>query len=588
MLSPRYLEGLADEIVAIYSQLETDILQQMAGRLQRLGQITDKTEWQAQLLAELGTLRPAIDKIIKNYSAEVQAEIMRVWKEAMERNTANDNVIFSKELGRTMSENQAQALLSLIQKNYSDLSRLTLTTAQEAEQIFVEEANRAFMLTYSGAGNYNTAMKESSVRLAKNGITTVHYNNGKPVRRSIESAVRMNVLTAVNHSAANMTLNNCQQLGCDLVEVSAHQGARPEHAALQGKVYSLSGTHPDYPPFSVCGLGSATGICGINCRHSFYPYFPDSERHYTQKDLDKLEDEQVEWEGEKLGRYEAEQKLRHIERQIRHYKREAVVSKAAGIDDTASRVKLGQWQAKARAFTKATGLKRDSSREYIGVDGAQPRGLSETVTGYSENEKQAQIIKRLDNARKKVVANMEVGKPMNFQQADGGAPNPNYKKGGGYIKNCQTCVVAYELRRRGYNVEALPKYKGSMLDVLSYNTRLAWVDRTTGKTPDYIIPAQPTCIKAFDWLKHNIKSNNRYTIQFVWKKEAAGHIVHLFKNSKGVLSIYDPQSGINTLGNNAVLEYLKEVRPSTIKLIDVENCDINMNVANKILQGAKK
>lgn len=410
MLSPRYLEGLADEIVAIYSQLETDILQQMAGRLQRLGQITDKTRWQAQLLAELGTLRPAIDKITKNYSAEVQAEIMRVWKEAMERNTANDNVIFSKELGRTMSENQAQALLSLIQKNYSDLSRLTLTTAQEAEKIFVEEANRAFMLTYSGAGNYNTAMKESSVRLAKNGITTVHYNNGKPVRRSIESAVRMNVLTAVNHSAANMTLNNCQQLGCDLVEVSAHQGARPEHAAWQGKVYSLSGTHPDYPPFSVCGLGSATGICGINCRHSFYPYFPDSERHYTQKDLDKLEDEQVEWEGEKLDRYEAEQKLRHIERQIRHYKREAVVSKAAGIDDTASRIKLGQWQAKARAFTKATGLKRDSSREYIGVDGAQPRGLkakeqtggaSGGILDKSDEEQQAYAKRAYETIRKK-------------------------------------------------------------------------------------------------------------------------------------------------------------------------------------------
>ena len=62
---------------------------------------------------------------------------------------------------------------------------------------------------------------------------------------------------------------------------------------------------------------------------------------------------------------------------------------------------------------------------------------------------------------------------MNFQQADGGAPNPNYKKGGGYTTNCQTSVVAYKMHRRGYNVEALSNFKGSMLKVLSHDTRLA-------------------------------------------------------------------------------------------------------------------
>ena len=183
---------------------------------------------------------------------------------------------------------------------------------------------------------------------------------------------------------------------------------------------------------------------------------------------------------------------------------------------------------------------------------------------------------------------MKQGKPMNFQQADGGAPNPNYKKGSGYKTNCQTCVVAYELRRRGYDVEALANFKGSMIDVLSHNTSLAWVDRATGKAPTYIIPAQPTCTKSFDWIKQNIKAKNRYTIEFVWKNETNGHIVHLFKNDKGLLSIYDPQNGINTRGDNAVLDYLKDVRPSTIKLLDVQNYDINMNVVNKILQGAKK
>lgn len=480
-------------------------------------------------------------------------------------------------------------MLSTIQKCHSDLSRLTLTTAATSQQQFVQEANRVYMMTQSGAFDYDTAMKDAADALAKRGITTVQYENGKPVTRSIESAVRMNILTSVSQTAANMTLNNCEVLDCDLVETSAHIGARPEHEEWQGQIFSRSGSSEKYRPFSVCGLGSPTGICGINCRHSFHPYFEGMERHYTQDDLDEMAGEKVSFNGKEMTRYEGEQKLRGMERKIRAYKRRSLTQEAAGVDNTEARRKLGEWQSAAREFTRQTGIARDSAREYVGTPtGKQPRGIPETIAGYSDNLKKAQEIKRLDNARNKVIADIEQGKPMNFQQADGGAPNPNFKKGGGYATNCQTSVVAYELRRRGYDVEALPKYKGSMLEVLSYDTRLAWVDRKTGKKPDYILPAQQTCQKAFDWIKENLKQQNRYTIQFQWKNRFAAHIVHIYKNTKNILSIYDPQNGVNKFGDNAVLEYLKGVRPSTIKLLDVQNYDINMNVINKIVQRTKR
>lgn len=583
MLSPRYLDGLSDEIIEIYSQLETDILQDMARRIARLGKITDATRWQAQMLAESGGLQEHIRKTLKKYDTKTVRAVTAVYKEALEKNAANDNRIFAEALGRTISAPNAQAMLSTIQKCHSDLSRLTLTTAATSQQQFVREANRVYMNVQSGAFDYDTAMEDAADALAKRGITTVQYENGRPVTRTIESAVRMNILTSINQTAANQTLSNAEELGVEKFEVTAHIGARPEHEAWQGKIYTKQEL------YSVCELGEAGGLCGINCRHSFYPYFEGMEKHYTQDDLDEMAGEKVTYNGHEMTRYEAEQRERQIERNIRAYKRKALTEEAAGADSTAARRKLGEWQAAARDFTKQTGIERDSAREYIGTGGKpQPKGIPETIAGYSDNLKKAQEIKRLDRARNKVIADMEQGKPMNFQQADGGAPNPNFKKGGGYITNCQTSVVAYELRRRGYDVEALPKYKGSMLDVLSHNTRLAWVDRETGRIPDYILPKQPTCAKSFDWLKENIKANNRYTIEFQWKSKAIGHIVHIFKNADGVLSIYDPQNGINTRGDSAVLAYLKDVRPNTIKLLDVENYDINMNVVNKILQGARK
>src|SRR5574344_1138287 len=373
MLSPRYLDGLSDEIVEIYSQLESDILQDMARRIARLGKITDMTKWQAQVLAESGGLKKNIGRILAKYDRAIVKQVKDTFTEALETSAKNDNRIFKAATGRTVSAPNAQAMLSTIQKCHSDLSRLTLTTAATTQTEFVQQANRVYMNVQSGAFDYDTSMKDAADELAKRGITTVQYENGKPVTRTIESAVRMNILTSINQTAANQTLNNAEELGVEKFEVTAHIGARPEHEAWQGKIYTKKEL------YSVCGLGSVTGICGINCKHSFYPYFEGMAEHYTEKDLDEMASEEVSYNGQKMTRYEGEQKLRGVERNIRHYKRQALTEEAAGVDNTKACRKLGEWQAAARDFTKQTGIQRDSAREYIGTGGKpQPRGIKPT------------------------------------------------------------------------------------------------------------------------------------------------------------------------------------------------------------------
>lgn len=381
MLPPRYLDGLSDEIIEIYSQLEADILQDMARRIARVGKITDATKWQAQMLAEAGGLKKNISRILAKYDKAIVKQVKDTFTEAMETSAKNDNRIFKAATGRTVSAPNAQQMLSTIQKCHSDLSRLTLTTAATTQTQFVREANRVYMNVQSGAFDYDTAMKDAADELAKRGITTVQYENGRPVTRSIESAVRMNIITSVNQTAANQTLSNCEELDCDLVETSAHIGARPEHEEWQGQIFSRSGNNKKYRPFSVCELGSVTGICGINCKHSFYPYFEGMAEHYTEKELDEMASEEVSYNGQKMTRYEGEQKLRGIERNIRHYKRQALTEEAAGVDNTKARRKLGEWQAAARDFTKQTGIERDRAREYIGTKtGKQPRGIEPRQT----------------------------------------------------------------------------------------------------------------------------------------------------------------------------------------------------------------
>ncbi len=376
MLSPRYLDGLADEIADIYAQLEADILQDMARRIARLGKITEATQWQAALLAETGALKKNIRRILKKYDPAIVKEIEAVYNDALIKNARADNMIFKEALGHGVSDINAQIMLASIQKTHSDLSRLTITTAYTSETMFVQQANNAYMQVTTGAFDYDRAMENACDNLAAEGITSVQYRNGRPVRLQIEPAVRMNILTGVNQTASAMTMNNCEELGVDLVETTAHIGARPEHEEWQGQVFSLSGTHPKYRPFSVCGLGTITGICGINCRHSYYPYFEGFEKHYTQDDLDEMAKQEVSYNGQKMTRYEGEEKLRYIERNIRGYKRRALVQEAGGVDSTRARRKLGEWQQKARDFTEQTGIERDRAREFIGTaDGKQPKGI---------------------------------------------------------------------------------------------------------------------------------------------------------------------------------------------------------------------
>ena len=376
MLSPRYLEGISDELVEIYAQLEADILQDMARRIARLGKVTEATKWQAQLLAEIGALKKRVYALLKKYAPAIQKEIKAIYNDALIKNARADNRIFTEALGHGVSDINAQVMLASIKKTYSDLSRLTITTAYTTEQQFVQQANAAYMKVTTGAFDYDSAMKTACDNLARDGITGVQYMNGKPVRRSIEAAVRMNILTGVNQTASAMTMSNCEELGCDLVETTAHIGARPSHEEWQGEILSLSGTNPKYRPFSVCGLGEPDGICGINCRHSYYPYYEGLEKHYSQSDLDDMEKQTVEYNGEKMSRYDAEQKLRGIERNVRKYKRQALTESAGGVDNTKARQKIGEWQAKAREFTKQTGIERDHVREFIGTkDGKQPVAL---------------------------------------------------------------------------------------------------------------------------------------------------------------------------------------------------------------------
>ena len=225
----------------------------------------------------------------------------------------------------------------------------------------------------------------------------------------------------------------------------------------------------------------------------------------------------------------------------------------------------------------------------------QPNGLY-TDPNYDE------LIEKI-NKRRPPIANVSPGENMTFEQADSGHVNPNYGKDYSYSINCQSCVVTFEARERGYNVQVLPCTKGSALEQLSHDPRMAWIDPKTGKHPDYIYDNNRRTPEDYlDFVKEVVKPGNRYTIQFAWKGRGhSGHIVNIDRTQNGLLRIKDNQRGLGEksewIGDFAVLDYLSRVKyedtslfggatPCVPQLLRIDNMDFDFSVVNHIMKGA--
>lgn len=110
-----------------------------------------------------------------------------------------------------------------------------------------------------------------------------------------------------------LQLARMEEMDCEFVEVTAHEGARPTHAVWQGRVYHRGGAvvHDGerYEDFETAtGYGTGPGLCGWNCRHNFYPFYPGvSVRNYTDERLAELDARNIPYGGGLYTRYEITQ-----------------------------------------------------------------------------------------------------------------------------------------------------------------------------------------------------------------------------------------------------------------------------------------
>lgn len=371
-LNPQYLDSLPATLVEMYSDVELSILQDMARRIATYNYFIPAAQHQNQKLIELGMVQNEIIAKLAAITGQSQAEIVALLTEAGEQAIKDDLEYYTAAEVYAPDKVDTEALYEqlsagLIQTEGA-FQNLTKTTANTATRQFEFALDRVWTQINTGAFSYTTAIKNAIVDLSTQGLGAVQYPSGRV--DSIEVAVRRAVVTGANQTAAKTQEKLADQLEVDLVEVTAHGGARPEHARWQGKVFSRRGrvkingvVYEDLA--KATGYGTGAGLCGWNCRHNFHPYIPGTARTWNDKQLEALEAKRVEYNGVKMTEYEASQAQRGIERDIRKQKRTIAALEAAGEDASEYRAKLRNAQKAYTDFTKQTGIKKQQARTQI-------------------------------------------------------------------------------------------------------------------------------------------------------------------------------------------------------------------------------
>lgn len=398
MITPEYLNDVVKGTRAKVAEIDAYLIGRIAKRIgdlfdydgtvklipssiKDLHKLMDQGALIKDIENELVKLMPELEEEIKQAFKDASQEIAKGTHEytntlitAVNKDGANIEPLIPLNIREGMpldkmglTSVEIRYLENAFKQTKGTIKNMTRTTALQANNIYLSECDNAYMKIKAGVSP-NTAICEAIESMSKSGVSVIDYASG--AKANAETALTRAVRTGVNKANGEVILTRAAELGVNYVYVSQHLGARvtntddyKNHSKWQGKVYELDYSEDvlrsfredaekgaseyaqlkavrdvlkskqgKYPSFvKECGYGQLLGICGVNCRHTFSMFVPGINKEPEPID-----------EAENKARYQAEQKARAMERDIRHTMRQIEGYKAVNNDEAKKRLKKAQ------------------------------------------------------------------------------------------------------------------------------------------------------------------------------------------------------------------------------------------------------
>lgn len=379
-----YKNKLASKIASRYQDLEERIMQDIVRRIMKAGEITSTADWQINRLQILGYSSEDIEKEIKKALNASYPEMFELYDKVINWEYVRNKDIYEQINAEYIpfEENGQlkQITEAIIDQSFDDLENVTNSLGfyldygngkkvlTPLSQVYTKYLDAACYDIVTGAFDYNSVLRRVVTQLTNSGLRQIDYSSGRANR--VDVAARRAIMTAVSQITGKISEYNAQKLGTEYFEVEWHAGARPTHAVWQGRVWSKEQL------YSVCGLGTVTGLLGVNCYHTYHLFFPGlSERNWTDdwlEEQNRKENEPREFLGKEYTLYEAKQRQRQMETAMRAQREKVKLLQAGGADQDEVILHKAKYQGQLNEysrFCRKMSLTEERERIYLDMRG---------------------------------------------------------------------------------------------------------------------------------------------------------------------------------------------------------------------------
>ena len=378
-----YKEKIASKIAARYIGLEERILQDIARRIKKTGEITSTADWQINRLRILGYSSEDIERDIKKTLDASYPEMFELYDKVIDWEYVRNKDIYEQINAEFIlfekNEQLKQITDAIIRQSLEDLENVTKSLGfyldyngkkvlTPLSQVYSNYLDNACYDIVTGAFDYGSVLRRVVTQLTNSGLRKIEYGSGYASR--VEVAARRAVMTGVTNLTGEIADYNAKKLGTEYFEVEWHAGARPTHAVWQGQVWTKEQL------YSVCGLGTVTGLLGANCYHTYYPFFPGiSQRNWSDEWLEeqnRKESKPKEFRDKEYTLYEAKQRQRQMETAMRAQREKVQMLQDGGADRQEVMLQKAKYQGQLNeyaAFSRKMGLKEERERIYLDMRG---------------------------------------------------------------------------------------------------------------------------------------------------------------------------------------------------------------------------
>ncbi len=377
-MQPKEMEHLPLQLEKMFLELQNRIMRDVVRRIKKTGGITSTADYQLNRIQIIGNSTEFIESEIKRLSGLTDPELWEIYDTVIEKDYTRVkeiyeqvNANFTPYEDNEQMQMWAKAILSQTKHEIQNITRsMGFALDYGGKKVFTpfseyyqKYLDRACMDIVTGAFDYNTVLRRVVKEMTASGIRTVNYASGYGNRAPV--AVKRAVMTGVHQLAAQINEQVAKDLGTETYEVTWHAGHRPSHW-WGGNVYTKQEL------ISICRLGEVDGLCGANCKHSYFAFVDGvSVRTYTPEQLREMEaNEQVSrsYQGKSYNAYEAQQRQRTLETRMRKQRSDIDLlkkGKASQLDIQAAQAKYLNTLREYQGFSKKMELPEQMQRVYM-------------------------------------------------------------------------------------------------------------------------------------------------------------------------------------------------------------------------------